>query len=82
MRDAELPGEAPDPWTLLAVAYAGGDGRGVNLDTVRTVAGIIRQATLTDESLTPISAAGKTINLFVVGSPDSTGIWLVRHSDH
>jgi hypothetical protein len=36
---------------LLAVAYAGGDGRGVNLSTVRTVAGIIRQAALSDESL-------------------------------
>ena len=51
MRDGELPGAGPDPWTLLAVAYAGGDGRGVNLTTVRIVAGIIRQAALTDESL-------------------------------
>ena len=51
MRAGEFPGAAPDPWTLLAVAYAGGDGRGVNLATVRVVAGIIRQAALTDESM-------------------------------
>jgi hypothetical protein len=51
MRDGDLPGAGPDPWTLLAIAYAGGDGRGVNLTTVRIVAGIIRQAALTDESL-------------------------------
>ena len=51
MRDGDFPGAGPDPWTLLAVAYAGGDGRGVNLTTVRIVAGIIRQAALTDESL-------------------------------
>src|SRR3954452_18554687 len=50
-RDGDPPGAGPDPWTLLAVAYAGGDGRGVNLTTVRIVAGIIRQAALTDESL-------------------------------
>ncbi len=51
MRVGELPGTGPDPWTLLAVAYAGGDGRGVNLTTIRNVAGIIRQAAITDESL-------------------------------
>ncbi len=51
MNEGDVPGEGPDPWILLAVAYAGGDGRGVNLTTVRIVAGIIRQAALTDESL-------------------------------
>jgi len=40
-----------DLWTLLAIAYAGGDGRGVSLNSIRYVAGIIRQATLTDEHL-------------------------------
>ncbi len=51
MRAGEFPGAGPETWTLLAVAYAGGDGRGVNLTTVRIVAGIIRQAALADESL-------------------------------
>ncbi len=51
VRDENLYGAGPDPWTLLAVAYVGGDGRGVNLTTVRIVAGIIRQAALADESL-------------------------------
>lgn len=51
MSAAELSGAGRDPWTLLAIAYAGDDGRGVNLATIRNVTGIIRQAALTDESL-------------------------------
>ena len=35
----------------------------------------------TVESATPISAARKIINLFGVGSPDSSGFWLFRLSD-